>query len=1100
MRLVFFSFISIWLLAGDVRAQMGTEGTEETQEIVKERGEAKDAGRPVPMVTERVPVEAQAPVQGLRTEIDASLLGKVIGQVQISCDLAICDNPENLEELKDIAGLRVGQLYSSEILETAQVRLAKTGFFEGLRVIKRLEQNSVFIEIEAKGATLIREVRFSGLQTPPFEADLRKVLIYRQGQAYKRDPIKAQTQLSTFRNLYEREGYFGTEIELSAIPVSTSKHLVDLVFRVKRGRARQVCDVGVRGNQAMTYAEVRELLLSDGSFLSRRLRLYDSTYTTDGFKRGQEALVEAYRRRGYFQARIVDKAARLDRGGECVTLVVDLLEGPRWQVSFEGLKEFREDDLRDILPFYESGYVDAEEIRRAERAIEKLYETRGHAFARVKGREEKRDQLDRMLFFEVQEGPKVEIRAIDFEGLNAISRQEVLTVMSTRVFALFDVGGYLQTDELLGDFLRIEALYKERGFHRAIVSSYTLERIDAGQLRVRIFIDEGVDTKVARVEVAGNRTTTTGELLKGMQTLSGRPFVPLNLRTDQTRMVQRYAGYGYPLARIETSCFLMTGEQVACEAPRMPRECVARTQEELGPMCERVEGKQTCRRVHDRPECQFVGGVSTPLVRIRHQVTEGPLVRVGARLLKGNFDTRTSVIHREVDLKRGDLLDTQKLIQGQGNLRQLNIFDSVSVETIGLDQLAQDRTEVTAALLMSVEEASSSFMDFRVGFELREPFVDERQLLLTGEAQYTNRNLFGYAQGIQPRVVGAIDTLQLFDGLEFNPTGPTQVDSLDFVFGAELSYSHPRLLKESLGIDKLFFTFGPFYLLDLLGIVNRQILREEWGLRSEFRKDLNELADRLFLKLGLEFKQIATFGQDGIVLNGTRIFSPRRTVGKIEPELTFDRRDSPLNPKSGYLLRGQPTLVSGDALGQGGEGFFTDSFLRLSLGASFFIPFWRGDVVLGQGLRYGQVFPLAGREIPIPIDERYFLGGVRSLRGFADNEVGPFSTSQTPEGGEFSLAYNAELRYPLIPTLGVFGAIFWDTGVLVDCAVGSERSCWRDAFGAGPFDEVRTSAGLGIRALLLDQIPIILDYGTVLNRRPGERFGQFHVNVGYTFD
>ena len=156
--------------------------------------------------------------------------------------------------------------------------------------------------------------------------------------------------------------------------------------------------------------------------------------------------------------------------------------------------------------------------------------------------------------------------------------------------------------------------------------------------------------------------------------------------------------------------------------------------------------------------------------------------------------------------------------------------------------------------------------------------------------------------------------------------------------------------------------------------------------------------------------------------------------------------------------------------------------------------------MLGQGLRYGQVFPLAGRETPIPIDERYFLGGVRSLRGFADNEVGPFSASQTPDGGEFSLAYNAELRYPLIPTLGVYGAVFWDTGVLVDCSVGGGRSCWKDAFGSGPLEEIRTSAGLGIRALLLDQIPIILDYGTVLNRRPGERFGQFHVNVGYTFD
>src|SRR5690606_6587237 len=89
-----------------------------------------------PMVTERVPVEAQG--ENIRLDIDESLVGKVIGQVELTCDLKICENPENLLELKGIAGLSVGQVYSSKLLETAQVRLAKTGFFESLKVIKRL--------------------------------------------------------------------------------------------------------------------------------------------------------------------------------------------------------------------------------------------------------------------------------------------------------------------------------------------------------------------------------------------------------------------------------------------------------------------------------------------------------------------------------------------------------------------------------------------------------------------------------------------------------------------------------------------------------------------------------------------------------------------------------------------------------------------------------------------------------------------------------------------------------------------------------------------------------------------------------------------------
>jgi len=1065
------------------------------------------AKTPAEVGAPRVVEDAEStPTKDLREKVDAELAGKPIGRISFTCDLEICDNPANTAEFVDISGLYVGQAFALPFLDVAETRLAKTGFFDKLSVTKELVGGSVFIEIKARGATLIRNVEFSGAETPPFESELRKLLIYRQGQAYRADRQKALTQIESLRTLYEKEGYFGTRIKLNVKRVEGATHLVDLYLEIARGSARRVCDVGVRGAKAMTYAEARELLLSDGSFFSRRLQLVNSTFTTRGFKEGQLSLVDAYRRRGFFQARIVDKGAQFDKHSSCVTLLVDIVEGPRWQLDFVGNKRFTAADLTENLPFYESGYVDAEEIRRAERAIEKLYETRGHPFATVTGTETKRDDLDRTLEFVIVEGPQLEIRDLKFYGNLQISTEELKAVMSTRVFALFDVGGYLQTDELLGDFGRIESLYRERGYHRAQIPKFEIA-VEGNALKVRVWIEEGAPTLITRVDVDGNRKTTDGELLSQLQAVAGQPFVPVFLKSDQTRMVQRYSRLGYPLAQVKSQCFLASGEEVVCEAPRMPRACVARLDEELEGRCKWSDDKKTkytCARVAKSPECVYGGGVTTSEMRVRHAIVEGPRVYVGARLLKGNFETRSSVINREIELERGDLLDTQRLIQGQGNLRQLNVFDSVSVETIGLDERAQQADTARAALLINVEEASTSYVDFKAGLELREPFVDTRQLLLTSEVQYTNRNLFGLAQGIQPRVIGAFDTLQLAETTGVSTADPlaaTSINTLDYVFGGEILYSHPRFLKEQLNIDKLYFSVGPFYLLDLLGVINSQVLREEWGLRSEFRKDLSELMNRLFFKLGLEFKQIATFGADGQIVDGQRIFSPRRTVAKVEPVFTLDRRDSPLNPKSGYLLRLEPSFVSGDALGSGG-GFVVDAFFRLQFGASHFVPLWRGELVFGQGIRAGQAIPLAKRTVLIPLEDRFFLGGIRSVRGFEDDTLGPVSSSQAPTGGEFFLNYNAELRYPLIRKFSVYGATFFDAGLLSDCFPenSTERNCYEDAFGSGVFSEVRTSAGLGFRALILDQIPIVLDYGVVLNRRPGERFGQVHLNVGYTFD
>jgi outer membrane protein assembly factor BamA len=304
-----------------------------------------------------------------------------------------------------------------------------------------------------------------------------------------------------------------------------------------------------------------------------------------------------------------------------------------------------------------------------------------------------------------------------------------------------------------------------------------------------------------------------------------------------------------------------------------------------------------------------------------------------------------------------------------------------------------------------------------------------------------------------------------------------------------------------LGIDKLFATLSPFYVIDLVGVINRQVLREEGGLRIELRKELTELLKRMFLKFGVEVKSIASFAAGGPIIDGERIFSPRRTIGKITPELALDRRNSPLNPTRGFIARLEPAVVSGNALGRGRERFVQDSFLRLTTSFSYYQPLWK-RWTLAQSIRAGQIFPVFGRETPVQSEELYYLGGVSSVRGFPDGMLGPLGANQRPGGGEFMLNYNAELRYPLLEQYDIYGASFFDAGLLADCRDDSfeGRGCYKDIALGNPLESIRTAMGVGVRAVFFDQIPVVLDYGIVLNRVPGEKFGQIHFNVGYTFD
>jgi len=1032
---------------------------------------------------------------------ELSLEGKTIIKFDFSCDLPVCGNKVGLNAFREIAGIREGTPFRLKSLRLAERRLAKTGFFESLRIEKQLKKEGIFVRIFAKGAILIRKVIFEGVDAPPFESDIRKIVTFRQGQRYIPDSLKISAQLQSVRSLYKKEGYFGTSIEVFVRRIKGAKHSIDLVFKIKKGKQRGVCSVGIRGARAMAYSELKEILLSEFATLPSRLNVFPTNFTTENYRKGREKIVKTYRERGHFQARIVGHDRKFDPKKNCETLILDINEGPHWDVRFEGIERFEDKDLVEVLPFFESGYVDTQEIERAGFAIRRLYETRGFPFAQVRGKETKITESERSLLFKVSEGPLVEIKAIRFEGNKAILRDDLIKQMSTKPFGLFESGGFLQTDELLADFSRIENLYRGKGWLKASIKNFRIEIQDEG-ITIVVIVDEGAQVKVQDLDTIGNRIITDAALQRGLASKKNEPFVPLNIKTDLGKITTKYSELGYPMTRVTTTCRLLDGTEVPCQASRRKTQCVARTLDQIAKHCVFSLKSQhyTCQRIADGRGCEFSGGVSDR-VHIRHKIEEGPRVRVGAILLRGNFDTDSKVIYREIPFKENALLDTKSVLEAQRNLRSLNIFDSVSVESVGLDEDLFLENEGVAALVISVEESrSTQNVEFKFGLELRELLSENFQLLVTAEGQYNNRNVAGSGIGLQPRFISAVDTLDLLKIGSDTAISGTSVKGVDYLVGAEIILSHPRFLKSALGIDKLKATLSPFYLQDLLGIVNRNVLREEGGVRLELRKELVEILTRLYFKLGLELKSIASFAPDGPVIGGTRIFSPRRTIGKLTFEFVLDRRDSPLNPKNGFFVRLEPSLVSGDAFGQGGEDFFSDSFLKLTITSSFYLNLWE-DFVLGQSVRVGQIFPLATRDNPVQADERYFLGGIRSVRGFPDGTLGPIGSNQQPSGGEFLLNYNAEFRYPLFKEFAIFGATFFDVGLLSDCRERRTgvRDCFAEAF-SNPLEQLRPTAGLGIRALILGQIPVVLDYGVVLNREAGEQFGEIHFNVGYTFD
>ena len=165
-----------------------------------------------------------------------------------------------------------------------------------------------------------------------------------------------------------------------------------------------------------------------------------------------------------------------------------------------------------------------------------------------------------------------------------------------------------------------------------------------------------------------------------------------------------------------------------------------------------------------------------------------------------------------------------------------------------------------------------------------------------------------------------------------------------------------------------------------------------------------------------------------------------------------------------------------------------------------FWPFKWGTVFSLHG-QVGYVQQIGGKEIPI--DERFYLGGIRTMRGFKSREVGPRVLQTTDvidpvtgevtattsdfefTGGTKEAYFNFEYTFPLVKDLGLKGVLFFDTG-----------NAWNED--EDYFSNMRYSVGGGIR-WFSPMGPLRLEWGYNLDPREFEEPSQVEFSIGNFF-
>jgi outer membrane protein insertion porin family len=314
--------------------------------------------------------------------------------------------------------------------------------------------------------------------------------------------------------------------------------------------------------------------------------------------------------------------------------------------------------------------------------------------------------------------------------------------------------------------------------------------------------------------------------------------------------------------------------------------------------------------------------------RVRIVVTPGPRTVVDRVVVAGLDQTREAVVRRELQVREGEPLGADDVLETQRRLAALGLFQAVSVV-----ELAGESPE-RRTLVIRVDEGPRTSVSYGIGYGERD--------LVRGSVEVTRRNLFGMDR-----------RLSAFVRMSFRGSRLLASFREPWLFGRKQELFVTAFRDEE---DREAFDYA------------------RYGITVQTARALDR---RWNVVLRQTYQEIRTYNviEDCLALD--RQFCPA-TLSGPSASLVGDTRDDPLDPRRGFFVLADTQLshrwLGGDTLLKG--FLHASAYRRLS-------P--RTVLALSGRVGLGRTF---GEEpLLLPVPERFFAGGDYSLRGFGVDDV-----------------------------------------------------------------------------------------------------------------
>jgi len=558
-----------------------------------------------------------------------------------------------LEPLPAELPVQAGKPLQSDDVRQSLRRLYATGLYRGIEVEGIRNGNQLTIIFHGTATLFLGRITVEGLKNDRLASQLQHATRLNPGTQF--NDAKLSQATAAVKEMLEDNGFYQGSVA-NTTAVDTREGQVDVRFHVVSGAQARIGDVQVQGDPGIPVETFRKKgKLKRGSKVSH-----------DTVNRALSRLRKNYQKQQRLEANVALESKQFERETNLVDYDFQANQGPIVTILVNGVK-LSKGKVKTLVPVYEEGAVDDDLLNEGDRRIRDYYQRDGYFDAQVTHQKTEGPALT-LIQYNVKLGERDSVEGVAITGNKYFNNAVLEPRLGVLKANLFERHGSYSQALMQADVNNLTALYQSNGFNKVKVTPEVKRspRSSAGKpegIRVTYQIDEGVQEKIGKYEIAGNKQIPIEQLKPLLNLEAGQPYSGASIVGDRDAILTYYLKNGFSQASIV---------------------------------------------IEQQPETGHADEIDVTL-----NIMEGDQTFVNRVLISGLRYTRPETIEPHVLLHPGEALNQSALFEMQRQMYDLALFNEVNaaVQNPAGDQQRKN-------VLLQFTEARRWDLNYGVGFQV----------------------------------------------------------------------------------------------------------------------------------------------------------------------------------------------------------------------------------------------------------------------------------------------------------------------------------------------------------------------------------------------